>query len=207
MQIPVGSSCVRRYVGPQHTRPERDIMRIKEAVSFYSGESSEDDDIQLAMAIMLDYINDPKRDNLDWLIPSSNLPPVLDQRDATGDLVNVDIWKGTTLRNYLTGCLGGIPEVHREGWNINTDKETRWLPLDELSALIELWDWACDWLEMKCIEIDDRIFDGADSHPLFTKEFKTEVYEDGHGQIWQTHKRNFADLRTGGRLLKAICSV
>ena len=177
-------------------------MRIKEAVSFYSGESSEDDDIQLAMAIMLDYINDPKRDNLDWLIPSSNLPPVLDQRDATGDLVNVDIWKGTTLRNYLIGCLGGVPEWHREGWNINTDKETRWLPLDELRCLIDLWDWACDWLEAKAIEIDDRIFDGADSHPLFTNAFRSGYDEDGHGQIWQCHMRNFADLRKGSQLLK-----
>lgn len=180
-------------------------MRIKEAVSFYSGESSEDDDIQLAMAVMLDYINNPKRGKqLDWLIPSSNLPPVLDQRDATGDLVNVDIWKGTTLRNYLIGCLGGVPDRHREGWNINTDGETRWLPLDELHCLIELWDWACDWLEAKAIEIDDRIFDGADSHPLFTAEFKAEYDGNSHGQIWQCHQRNFADLRTGSRLLKAV---
>ena len=179
-------------------------MRIKEAVSFYSGESSEDDDIQLAMAIMLEYINNPKRESLDWLIPSSNLPPVLDQRDAMGDLVNVDIWKGTTLRNYLIGCLGGVPDRHREGWNINTDGETRWLPLDELHCLIELWDWACDWLEAKAIEIDDRIFDGADSHPLFTAEFKAEYDGNSHGQIWQCHQRNFADLRTGSRLLKAV---
>jgi hypothetical protein len=203
MQILIGSSCVLRYVGLNTHDPKGNTMRIKEAVSFYSDESPEDDDIMLAMAIMLDYINNPKRDNLDWLIPASSSLP--DLPVARGDLVNENMWKGTTLRKYLTDMLGGVPEWHREGWNINTDKETRWLPLDELSALIDLWDWACDWLEAKCIEIDDRIFDGADSHPLFTAEFKAEYDGDSHGQIWQCHQRNFADLRTGGRLLKAVC--
>ena len=60
---------------PNTHDPKGNTMRIKEAVSTNSDESPEDDDIMLGMAIMLDYINNPKRDNLDWLIPSSNLPP------------------------------------------------------------------------------------------------------------------------------------
>ena len=179
-------------------------MKLKQSVSFFDGESTEDNQIMMAMAVMLDYITPPKQENFN---PHYNIPTTKDQyilepwaERTTGDANHMVM--GTTLWDWLIDCLGGKPDWAHNGWILGRE-ETRWMPLDQFLVLIRLWDWACTWLEDKIIEADTRMFEVADDHPLFDgKSFKSVYDDEGHGQIWHSHKKNLHILREAHWLMR-----
>ena len=181
-------------------------MKLKQSVSFFDGESTEDSQIMIAMAVMLDYITPPKQENFN---PHYNIPTTKDQyvlepwAERTTGGAN-DMVLGTALWDWLIECLGGKPDWAHNGWMIGRE-ETRWMPLDQFLVLIRLWDWACTWLEDKIIEADTRMFEVADDHPLIDGESFKSVYDDeGHGQIWHSHKKNLHMLREAHELMKQV---
>lgn len=182
-------------------------MKLKQSVSFRESETTEDNQIMYAMAIMLDYITPPKQENFNpaYNIPTTRDPKILDQRwPSTGEIANEDIYLGTALWDYLVECLGGKPDFAHNGWIVNRE-ETRWMPLDQFRALVQLWDWACTWLEDKITEADTHMFEMVDGHPLFDSESFKSVYDDeGHGQIWHSHKKNLHMLREAHELMKQV---
>ena len=179
-------------------------MKLKQSISLQKDETTEDNQIMMAMAIMLDYVTPPKQENFN---PHYNIPTTKDQyilepwAERTTGGAN-DMVLGTALWDWLIECLGGKPDWAHNGWIVNRE-ETRWMPLDQFLVLIRLWVWACTWLEDKIIEADTRMFEVADDHPLIDGESFKSVYDDeGHGQIWHSHKKNLSILREAHWLMR-----
>ena len=183
-------------------------MKLKQSISFFDGENTEDSRIMMAMAVMLDYINNPKAENYVWShkIPTTNDPKILNQRwPSTGEIANEDIYLGTALWDYLVDCLGGKPDWANSGWKIPRE-ETRWMPLDQFRALIQLWGWACQWLEDHISKSDAELWDAAcGDHPLIdAQSFKAQYDDEGHGLLWQSHSSAFTKLREAHELMKEV---